>query len=169
MMRRTLSLVPLLVVLVACNPQTSTVPDPQNPYAGLPLPLPGAQPEGIFASQTNASVRVGTVTLQSGAIATYVDLNETDGRLEGFALFRGLDKREQRIELTGTSQDGKVSIPLTASVCGQDIDLTLYGTINPATTVNFAGGSRTVKCYGVNVTASVDPFTVNRVPTGGAQ
>lgn len=164
-----LSLVPLLVVLAACNPQTSTIPNPQDPYAGLPAPLPSARTEGIFAAQTNAAVRVGGVTLQRGAVATYVDLQETDGRVQGFALFRGLDKREQRVELSGTSQDGKVTVPLSVNVCGENIDLTLYGTINPATTVNFAGGSRTVKCYGVNVTATVDPFKVDRVPTGGAQ
>lgn len=169
MIRTTLSLVSLLVVLAACNPPTSTVPDPQDPYAGLPIPLPSAQVEGIFAAQTNAAVRVGNVTVQSGAIATYVDLKETSGRVQGFALFRGLDKREQHIELSGTSQDGKVTVPLSVNVCGQDVDLTLYGTINPTTTVNFAGGSKTVKCYGVNVTASVDPFKVDRVPTGGAQ
>ncbi|MFC4638830.1 hypothetical protein [Deinococcus hohokamensis] len=171
MNRLFLSVLPLVLALAACNPPTSNVPspDPNDPYAGLPAPLAGVHAEGVFAAQGKAAVRVGTVTVQSGAVATYVDLQETDGHLHGYALFRGLDGREQRVELSGTSQEGRVAIPLTTEVCGQNVDLTLYGTINPATTVNFAGGSKSLKCYGVDVTTTVEPFKVDQVRAAGGQ
>lgn len=170
MNRRSLSVLPLMLALAACNPPSATVPtpDPHNPYAGLPLPLEGTRAEGVFAAQGKAAVRVGDVTVQSGAVATYVDLQETAGQLHGYALFRGLDGREQRVVLSGTSEGGRVVIPLTTEVCGQEVDLTLYGTINPATTVNFAGGSKTLKCYGVDVTTTVDAFKVDQVRAAGA-
>ncbi|MFC4426425.1 hypothetical protein [Deinococcus navajonensis] len=171
MNRLSMALLPLALTLAACNPPTSTVPapDPNDPYAGLPVPLAGAHAEGIYAAQTRAAVRVGNVTVQSGAVATYVDLQNISGRLQGYALFRGLDRREQRVELSGSSEDGRVAIPLTTEVCGQEVNLTLYGTLNPATTVNFAGGSKTLKCYGVDVTTTVEPFKVDQVRTAGGQ
>ncbi|MBZ9713635.1 hypothetical protein [Deinococcus multiflagellatus] len=157
------------LLLAACQAPPSTDPAPTpDPFAGLPAPVATAPAQGNFAAQTTATVRLGPATLQSGAVATYLHLDQgAGGALSGYALFRGLDGQERFERLSGTNAGGRVTLPLSVEACGATFDVTLYGTVAPASTLNVAGGSRTVSCHGVPVTVALAPFQVKLA--GGTQ
>ncbi len=145
------------VLLTACQTKESKGTPPNNPTNQLPIPLPNTSlNERTFIGATQITGTFQGISIPVMEIDGTASLTQTnDGSLTGELRYRVSEVGKEKSDtffvdtISGQNNSGNISVPLSIQDdCGETIEFTLMGTINPRNTLNFAPINVTSNCNG---------------------